>query len=288
MAYFGDTKEKKLARTASAILAHKSFRNLYPESKLRSAVTLAGTDAGDFGVLKHMWKFDASRCHFVDEKTAHLESSRKILATEWPAAQAHKGSLKNVLSNMNEGIDYLILDFMGQYTQSVQDVLLAAKKNLLYGSIVSYTFCRSHEKESNPYWARTTTHARLSPNELLTLNDEKKELLLKDRRRFMGYAHMMCDTLKGDDTDFKWIVLGKFRYHMGMIVIQKVQANPHIIGFNGDPINIKVDDDDIMLRKMVCQLQSQGYKSKEISDIMQISRGRVAAWMANNTRGSYL
>lgn len=283
MTYYGDTKEKKLARTYAALAAYEAFRSYQPDVILADAVTLAGDSAGDLGILKHLWKFPAGACHFTDSDATAITSSKAILDTEWPV-HLRKENLIKTLDRINHGIDYLVLDFMGQFNHKVAEVLEVAKDKMLPGSIISYTFCRAHETNANPYWKKTEEFEEVSDLGIRYRNNPKEiETASKDRRRFVGYAHLLREELATDG--YYWRLIAKYKYHMGMIVLQKL-PNGHGIK-NVLSQAISVDDDDVVFRNLVCDLQKKKFNAKQISDIIQIPKGRVAAWMANNTRGAY-
>lgn len=286
MTYYGDTKEKKLARTYAALASYEAFRSYQPDVILAEAVTLAGNSAGDLGILKHLWKFPAEACHFTDSDAAAVASSKAILDTEWPGVHLRKESLIKTLDRINHGIDYLVLDFMGQFNHKVAEVLAVAKDKMLPGSIVNYTFCRSHETDANPYWRETERFGEESKLSLIIRhrNDpEEMAALSRDRRRFVGYAHLLREGLATDG--YYWRLIAKYKYHMGIIVLQKLPLGHGIKNVLSQAIS--VDNDDVVFRNLVCDLQKKKFNAKQISEIIQVPKGRVAAWMANNTRGAY-
>lgn len=276
--YYGDTPIKRIVRINAATLGlhcYKGYTGL--SNKPAFAVTLAGPEVADIGIFKHIWSFEPAKVVFVDKKKSAYESAKKILAKEWPEAQrglVHSDLKKALIGVYN--ISYLNLDFMGQYTRDVNDLLLDVGPRIQPGGIISLTFCRSHESDKNPMWKLT---ADFGPD--------------FDKRRFNGYAKLATYALGFNSPNFRFMCIGKFRYHMGVILIQKVSPHYPLLAhpdYNySEPIDVKVslDDQDRQYRNWVCSLQNEGKNATQIGHILNLPKTRIAAWMANNTRGAY-
>ncbi len=282
--YPGESDPKRLARLA----IYNRTLSLQPASVRKEGfnIVLCGEDAGELGCLRYLLKTPPDLTWFVDN---HQTRGLNKVAREWPEAEYALRDVKEVVEGVNS-IAFLHLDFMGLLNDEREDIIkLAAPKMKMWG-IMFYVFFRGHEKPSVDFWKHYNGARAKTP----------------EGKRFVGAAGAIQKAL---GPHFKPVF--SLRYTgvtrrearntrqgaMGILGFQKIPvdytSNNYWMGMLMQPSpfggNVPTDEKLLQehLRIEALELRRRGHNSKEVSAILNIGVGKVAAWFANSSRGTY-
>lgn len=280
----GESDSKRLARLA---IYDRTMR-LQPASVREDglSIVLCGEDAGELGCLRYLLKTPASLTWFVDNKQTR---GLKKVGREWPAAKAALTDVKDVVAD-SKSISFMHLDFMGLLNDEREDIIkLSAPKMKMWG-VMYYVFFRGHEKPSVDFWKH--------------FNGAKAKTA--EGKRFIGAKTVIQRALGS-----YFVPVFSLRYTgvtrrehrnvrmgaMGILGFQKVphdfQGHRHWLNMLEQPSpyggNVPTDEKLLgeHLRIEALELRRRGHDSNEVSAILNIGAGKVAAWFANSSRGTY-
>lgn len=285
--YAGETDSKRLARLA----LYRRIQQLQPATTRTegSAVVLAGPEAGEVGCLRDFLGLKPHRTYFVDwESEKGLDRARQ----DWPKVNTELTDVNNVVrpGYLKTPLALLHLDFMGYLNEVREDTLKQAAPLMAMWGMVFYTFFRGREKSGVGLWDK--------------MKETKASSL--DGKRFIGGARIIQKALGSN-----FVPVFALRYcsisrravrnvrqgSMGVLGFQKVpkdfQGNSHWMRMLGEPTQFggEVPTDERLLQELLrteaLELRRQGHKSKEVSAILNMGAGKVAAWFAMQSRGTY-
>ncbi len=251
-----------------------------------AAVTLAGPSAGDFSGLKYVLNYRSEEMVFVDRNPvglyAALERDDRVLVYE-----GHIDDALNEMLHSRSPASFINLDFCGRFSEEVKASCVLASKVLANRGLMFLTFFRGRERADEKLAMRM-------PDSAARQSDDRESarcrFIITELRRVMG-------------AEFEQVFLGLYNSHaeglrhspMGVVGFQKM---PHHLrtsawrevakkqATNAVKSRLRTKDDaSDALRAQVIALAHEGRKSKEIGAILNVPATRVAAWLANHTRG---
>lgn len=282
--YPGDTDPKRLSRAQLYKRSRQLFEASYRPPGM--AIVLAGPEAGDYGGLKHVLNFKPKEMLFIDKKPDGL-----LRALERSSdVQYYEGDVLDALHvQRSKGRDaaFINLDFCTRLTNETIEAVRRAGLLLNKRGLLFYTFYRGREqgdlrdemgvkddgKESNRE-SRDLSRCTFVAKKLLTVLGTEFELVFLTR---------YVSREEGENKQSPMCILGFQRMPLNLrdktwsaAVDSQMQgaASSRILG-------MEVEDG---LRISALALAHQGKRAKEIQEILNVPAGRVAAWMAIETR----
>lgn len=271
--YIKETDGKRIAR----LLQYKLmlYRRISPFSK---SLVLCGPEAGEAGCLKHLLNIEAQEAFFADWRE---QTGLKRASNQWAGVRCHYGDVKDVLESEKD-FSFINLDLMGHFQESTRKLVALAGHRILPWGFFFYTFFRGREWG----WRR---------RELMEMQGDSL-----DENRLVKNSVEITKAL-GSKFEPVFSLLyqsnepGRTIRHstMGVLGFQRT-GGAHLIKlpmWNEGCSTGMLTGEPVGLRKRVSfeavGLRSGGLRSKQISEVLNVESGTVAAWLAHSTRGTY-
>lgn len=152
LTYPGDTPQKAVIREKLYKTTMKYWGRKAPQGDI---VVLAGPEAKEVTLLRDFFRWPAERVLFVDIDDEGLRKAR----AEWPGVRTYHGLVHEAVQQVDR-IALLNLDLMGMFNDDAEQTLLAAADRVLPRGVVSYTFYRAREHNSQHSFQKLKFAAR--------------------------------------------------------------------------------------------------------------------------------
>lgn len=305
--YHGETDAKRIVRldcylrAAELIAGSTSARHQLYGIQPCWAVTLCGPDAAELGAFKHLLKWPARQSAFVDmdSNPSGLRKAEK----NWDNVKTINDTLYNAIRLIKGPIAFIHLDFMGHISSDVETSLHLIRPRIPRGGVVMVTSLRGRETVNTPHWKEAQN--RISWPALVASPDfirRTKAFGWTNPRlavaRAAGYANEHLQILNGADTGRFSVFQKRGMFWCERIYEYQGGPSPMVVHFYRRT-DLSLFKNEAMLYRLRCngeqaamQVRSQVLRmmdlsTEEISEIMNIPRGTVAAWRAHGTRGTY-
>ncbi len=278
--YLDDSIAKKSMRTRVLRRAKQLFAVTGQPNGV--AISLAGPSAGDLSGLKYVLGYSSKDIVLVDRDPtglyAALERDDKV--------NVYEGDIDDAINEMlyaKGKASFINLDFCGRFSSKVKSSCVLASKILEDKGLLFLTFFRGRESADEKKAIEMTATGHTDPE-------------------WARFSFISAELRTAMGLQFERVFAGLYSSHgeglrhspMGVIGFQKMPyklqtSTWRSIAWNqGDIVKDRVKskkDADVDLKTQVIALMHEGKKSKEIGAILNVPPSRVAAWLANHTRG---
>lgn len=293
--YIGETDAKRVAR----LQLYLRIQQLQSEEvrKRGMVVVLAGPEAGEVGCLRYLLNLDPRQVLFVDTDKNGLRVAR----SRWPGVATFNGDLLDAIQALKAPLAFANLDFTGVMKKKERRIVEEAALCTMKGGFISYTYFTGREMPGRSNFNEIVKVPAI--REALPSHFKKNRLVMDEKRTVWYMSELM--RLLGPTFDPAFFLRydarheAKYSRHspMGVMAFQNA---PHSIrtrtwetlmksGTHEGSTNGKLDTATVKgrLRSKAIALAFKGKTSKEIAEILNVKAGTVAAWLANETRGTY-
>jgi len=295
--YAGESVAKKIARARMYTAAMRAWALSGRPGGI--AITLAGPEACEVGALRDFLAYKPADVLFVDRNAACIDAVKK----RWPAARTFHGDLLDAIK-ATERIGFIHLDFMGNYTDSVDECFAALRTRLVPKGIATYTFLRGRESARLIRWREAAVAAEKIGWCLCDDASCRNETV-----RLEGYTELMRAAIEGrrcccnkctDQTEIFLVGLARYdsgRSPMGIISQQRMpqklrgprweRAYDKLCARISFRPRLISEDSDEDLRLYAVKMRKKGVHRDLVAALLDVAPATVTAWEAHATRGTY-
>ena len=247
------------------------------------ALTLCG-EASEYGCLRHVLGFKPENIIFVDHDAGALKNAK----AKNPNVQTFHGDIDDaldILEGIGAKLSFVHLDFMGLFQPGRRASLQKALRKLAPQGFLFYSLFRGRDRHI------MDDLLELAPNAGADLDLLRAASIATAARQYCHEAELIY-----------------FMRYLAEDPNKKLRHSPMAtLGFQRMPPGTRTSDwrrvfqnDETQytsylppalvegqLRESVVNLRKEGKSSKQIASILDVQPGRVAAWLAHSTRGSY-
>jgi len=317
--YVGETVPKKLMRLQLyTVVKHLWKHTFHPGGW---AVTLAGPEACEVGVLRHMLRFPVEKSMLVDRDPGGVAAAQ----TKWPGVNTYLGDIREGIEKVSS-IGFAHFDFMGHFNDIISETVDLVRHKLRPGAVIAYTYLRGREMTGKtPHWdtMQAETKAALCDGPARErMEDERFRL---DTTRSIGYARLLRQRLMNGwlppseksvcgRHDLEQILLstpkmappelvflGRYnsgRSPMGVIAMQVMpdsmrgtrwqKAIRQLYNLPESRNDAPSGEEAVIAMKKKCvSLRKKGMPLSEVASVMNVEPSTITAWLAHDTRGTY-
>jgi hypothetical protein len=287
--YAGESDAKRLSRLRCFLHVKQQFERYGAPDGW--AVTLAGPEAAEVGVMRYLMGWPRDRVLFVDHDPRGLRRAERL----WPGVDTYCGDIVDVLSFLDGGIAFAHFDFMGHLNRTAQETFERAGSMLKPHGVVMYTYFRGREQNNSTIWHLAQHYGKSVGCRTLAAKRAYRGLSEKQRKKWartFGYLTIVIDLLERHSTGAFVPIIAGSNYQstspMGVLAVQKFRHAPKKA--DRPAIYPQIRGGDYAMRetrKLLKIMHDCGYPNRELAAIFNVAEKSIPAWLAHVTRGTY-